>query len=80
MFEKQEGVIPPLKVEVWDKDALGDDSLGSLVIDVTPSIEVPCTWAIDDYFMIDDPKFKVNILEQDPNLIVSLRIGTFWFT
>lgn len=58
----KDGVIPPLKVELWDEDTLGDDSLGSFVLDLTPTIESPCTWAIDDYFNVEDPKFKV-ILE-----------------
>lgn len=57
--------MPPLKVEVWDKDTLSDDSLGSVLIDLTPSIQSPCTWAIDEYFIIDDPKYKVRARAMD---------------
>jgi hypothetical protein len=55
----KDGVIPPLKVEIWDKDTLGDDSLGSVMVDLTPTMEAPCTWAIDEYFSVEDPLFKV---------------------
>lgn len=34
----KEGIVPPLLVELWDKDTLSDDSLGSLAVDLTPSI------------------------------------------
>ncbi|EGR27332.1 hypothetical protein IMG5_197670 [Ichthyophthirius multifiliis] len=54
----KEGTIPPLKLEIWDQNALKDDSLGTSIIDITPSIQNPCTWAVDNYFDVEDPVLK----------------------
>jgi Ca2+-dependent lipid-binding protein len=36
------GQVDPLLVEVWDHDALSDDTLGQCKIDVTGAVTAPC--------------------------------------
>jgi Ca2+-dependent lipid-binding protein len=54
----REAPVPPLHVTAFDHDAMpgGDDFLGDCLIDLTPAIKTqPCTWAVDDYFELNDP-------------------------
>jgi len=55
----KEAPYPPLELEVFDEDLVGDDALGSLKIDLAPAVESPCTWGINNYFDVKDPKAKV---------------------
>jgi len=50
--------IPPLEVIVMDHDILKDDFLGSVIVDLEPCKQAPCTWAVDQFFKVDDPKYK----------------------
>ena len=53
----REPPYPPLDIEVFDEDMLGDDSLGTCKIDLGPAFEKPCSWAVNDFFPVNDPKF-----------------------
>lgn len=55
----KEAPYPPLELEVFDEDLMGDDALGNFKVDLAPAIESPCSWAINNYFDIKDPKAKV---------------------
>ena len=54
----KEAPYPPLELEIFDEDVLGDDELGSCKVDLAPCIEQPCKWSINEYFDIIDPKAK----------------------
>ncbi len=43
----KDGPMPPLNVHLMDHDTLGDDSLGSVLVDLTPCREKPGDWSIN---------------------------------
>jgi hypothetical protein len=67
----KEAPFPPLEVEVFDEDVLGDDSLGTCKVDLAPAFENPCTWGVNDLFKLVDPK-------QKPDIVPQVYLQTYW--
>lgn len=53
---------------------VGDDSLGTCQIDLTPSFMNPCTWAVNDFTKVNDPKFK----SIKPDIFPLLYLQAYW--